>query len=799
MEVGPSRRGRAGQRRRGQGRDHGAALPAHGRARGTAGREGRALGTRRLEASPTAPCSTTSARSASRRRSWPSPVHCHPRRVDGARRHPEIGERICHPLGLSRSFASIVRHHHERWDGFGYPDRIAGEAIPAGRQDRGPGRCVRRHDPRSSIPRRPLARRGDGRDPHRAPVGSSIPNSPGSSCGVPRAPRARPAAERPLDARGPASPDTDVGAGWRRRWLQFEDRDDPKTLVVEALFALVFLSALRTWWRHRDPLSRDVVIVFSAMASLLGLGLLELVVKPIPTVIASPPRCSSWASRFPLHSTRHLHPVPEPVLRAAVVGWLATAVPLIVAGATVPTWLALAAVAVFVVTEVAAAAYLAAAARRRTGPAPSGWWLAARRRPSLRRPSSRPAGDASRRAGRGSQDVARVAALLAAIGYSVAFLPPGSSGEPGRPRPPTRVCANCSRWPVGGRRRRGRPPQHRPPGDGGERRAVIVPGPAGERRIAAVQRLPETFLGRVIDSTEAITVRRPGPRRPIDERICRGDRGGRPHRRGPIRVGRPTSSCPTATGRAVLVLLSRYRSSSMPRTSPAPRALARRPRASSSVSAWPTRSSGAHWTSTVAALARRARQERLRGQHEPRVPHAAERDPRVQRADARRAGDRRPGVGARRMGRPHPSRWGSTCSGSSTTSSTSRGSRPGGSTRAASRSRSRPRWTRSTAGLRPLADRKSIPCGTDVAARRPSSTHRGRLRQILYNLLSNAIKYTPDGGSITVARSTGRRSLASPSSTRGRDRAGGPRSGVRGVPPGRRAADRSPGPGSGWR
>jgi HD-GYP domain-containing protein (c-di-GMP phosphodiesterase class II) len=48
------------------------------------------------------------------------------------RRHPEIGEQICRPLRSSRLFAPIVRHHHERWDGRGYPDGLSGEAIPLG-------------------------------------------------------------------------------------------------------------------------------------------------------------------------------------------------------------------------------------------------------------------------------------------------------------------------------------------------------------------------------------------------------------------------------------------------------------------------------------------------------------------------------------------------------------------------------------------------------------------------------------------------------------------------------------------
>ena len=48
------------------------------------------------------------------------------------RLHPLIGERICEPLATASQFAPIVRHHHERWDGRGYPDGLAGEAIPLG-------------------------------------------------------------------------------------------------------------------------------------------------------------------------------------------------------------------------------------------------------------------------------------------------------------------------------------------------------------------------------------------------------------------------------------------------------------------------------------------------------------------------------------------------------------------------------------------------------------------------------------------------------------------------------------------
>jgi putative nucleotidyltransferase with HDIG domain len=44
--------------------------------------------------------------------------------------HSAIGERILANVDDYAEIAVIVRHHHERWDGNGYPDRLAGEAIP---------------------------------------------------------------------------------------------------------------------------------------------------------------------------------------------------------------------------------------------------------------------------------------------------------------------------------------------------------------------------------------------------------------------------------------------------------------------------------------------------------------------------------------------------------------------------------------------------------------------------------------------------------------------------------------------
>jgi putative nucleotidyltransferase with HDIG domain len=48
------------------------------------------------------------------------------------KKHPVVGFQMCARIEFLRGAAQIVLHHHERWDGTGYPDGLKGEAIPLG-------------------------------------------------------------------------------------------------------------------------------------------------------------------------------------------------------------------------------------------------------------------------------------------------------------------------------------------------------------------------------------------------------------------------------------------------------------------------------------------------------------------------------------------------------------------------------------------------------------------------------------------------------------------------------------------
>jgi putative two-component system response regulator len=51
---------------------------------------------------------------------------------DHVKQHVTVGSQILAPLVHLKDVIGYVRSHHERWDGKGYPDRLAGEAIPLG-------------------------------------------------------------------------------------------------------------------------------------------------------------------------------------------------------------------------------------------------------------------------------------------------------------------------------------------------------------------------------------------------------------------------------------------------------------------------------------------------------------------------------------------------------------------------------------------------------------------------------------------------------------------------------------------
>jgi putative two-component system response regulator len=53
-----------------------------------------------------------------------------PEETELIRQHVLIGEKICQPLRNRRGVLPIIRHHHERWDGSGYPDGLASNDIP---------------------------------------------------------------------------------------------------------------------------------------------------------------------------------------------------------------------------------------------------------------------------------------------------------------------------------------------------------------------------------------------------------------------------------------------------------------------------------------------------------------------------------------------------------------------------------------------------------------------------------------------------------------------------------------------
>ena len=80
------------------------------------------------------------------------------------RTHPEIGRQLVEQIPFLRGAVPIVYHHHERWDGTGYPLGLKGEQIPARRAHLRGGRRLRCHDVRPPLLARHLAGGGAAGD-----------------------------------------------------------------------------------------------------------------------------------------------------------------------------------------------------------------------------------------------------------------------------------------------------------------------------------------------------------------------------------------------------------------------------------------------------------------------------------------------------------------------------------------------------------------------------------------------------------------------------------------------------------
>jgi putative two-component system response regulator len=76
------------------------------------------------------------------------------------RQHPVVGERICQPMRSFRAVLPIIRHHHEKLDGSGYPDGPGWRGNSTDRSDHDRRGYLRFIDHRSSIPSGIITQRG---------------------------------------------------------------------------------------------------------------------------------------------------------------------------------------------------------------------------------------------------------------------------------------------------------------------------------------------------------------------------------------------------------------------------------------------------------------------------------------------------------------------------------------------------------------------------------------------------------------------------------------------------------------
>jgi signal transduction histidine kinase/CheY-like chemotaxis protein len=198
-------------------------------------------------------------------------------------------------------------------------------------------------------------------------------------------------------------------------------------LVIEALFALVFLQAAQGYVRARDEVQGAVMLMFSAMAGLFALDLMRRTIGAPPEVVLDIAVGSIFAQPYlTLRLIALLRPVPRWLRIAALLSYVASAAPLVLLARPVPRPATLCAVGVYAVTAAVATGFLGVDAGRRVGSSRARLWLAAAGTalmaaafvmfiPGVLSPALQ----------KTMSVLARGVVLVAALAYLLAFVPPG--------------------------------------------------------------------------------------------------------------------------------------------------------------------------------------------------------------------------------------------------------------------------------------------------------------------------------------------------------------------------------------
>jgi PAS domain S-box-containing protein len=187
-------------------------------------------------------------------------------------------------------------------------------------------------------------------------------------------------------------------------------------LAATALFLMIFIWASVGYLRRRDPLLRDVMLIFGAVAMLFVLGLLRLTVGSPRSVVVVIVVVLLGQPFFTLRLVSRLRPVPSWMIWGAFAGWIGSTVPVILLDRPLPAQVVWPVVLLFFAVEMIAAVLLAFDARHRGGAARIRLWCAAVGTASF--------GATLLFSGAGVDVLARSVALVSAMMYMLAFMPP---------------------------------------------------------------------------------------------------------------------------------------------------------------------------------------------------------------------------------------------------------------------------------------------------------------------------------------------------------------------------------------